>query len=132
MIAQLIRPRKISRDDFIAFLSARKNRSIYLQPYPGNAGDDLIRQGSEILLQVLGIKQVADPERADIILIPCGNQTMWRSNLRIWEACWQRWPKAEFVIGPATFQGEQYPWRAMLAQSSANIAGLFARDPVSH
>ncbi len=73
-----------------------------------------------------------NPRKADVILWPGGNPTMWQGNLTGWQDCWKRWPKAEFVVGPATFQGDDLPWRTILRTARANIAGLFARDLKSY
>ena len=115
-------------DSYVEFLRVRRGRTIYLKPYWGNSGDELIWMGSDILLRDLGLNRVLNPKAADIILIPGGNATMWDSPLSEWQDCWERWPNAEFVVGPSGFHGFSLPWREMLQTSTAKIAGMFARD----
>lgn len=122
----------LAGDPFVEFLRSRRGHTIYLKPYSGSSGDELIWMGQDILLKELGLKRVLNPQKADIILIPGGNPTMWDSPLSEWQDCWNRWPKAEFVVGPATFQNGHLPWQKMLETTDARIAGLFARDPESY
>ncbi len=122
----------LPNDAYVEFLRRRSGRSVYLKPYLGNGGDTLIRMGSEILLRQLGLTPVLDPARADIVLWPGGNPTMWPANLRGWQDCWRSWPKAEFVVGPATFRESGIDWAAMLREARVQIGGVFARDPVSY
>jgi exopolysaccharide biosynthesis predicted pyruvyltransferase EpsI len=119
-------------DPYVKFLHSRKGGRVYLKPYSGNSGDALIWMGNEVLLNELGLNRVLNPKKADIILWPGGNPTMWNGNLTGWQDCWKRWPAAEFVVGPATFQGGDLPWQKMLKTTHAKIAGLFARDPESY
>jgi exopolysaccharide biosynthesis predicted pyruvyltransferase EpsI len=119
-------------DPFVTFLQARKGARVYLKPYHGNSGDVLIWMGDELLLKELGIEQIVDPRKADIILWPGGNPTMWRGNLEGWQECWRSFPAAEFVVAPATFQGESLDWRKLLKTTKARIGGIFARDPESY
>jgi exopolysaccharide biosynthesis predicted pyruvyltransferase EpsI len=121
-----------NNDPFAEFLRARRGRKVYLKPYYGNSGDELIWMGDEILLNELGLIRVLNPCRADIILWPGGNPTMWNGNLAGWQDCWRRWPNTEFVVGPATFLGNNLPWKDLLKTTTANLAGLFARDPESY
>jgi len=120
------------KDPFVDFLRSRKGCTIYLKPYSGNAGDQLIWMGSKILLNELGLKRILNPQKADIILWPGGNPTMWRRNLTGWLDCWKRWPHAEFVVGPAEFKGNDEPWQMMLTTTRAKVGALFARDPESY
>jgi len=119
-------------DPFVKYLQARKGARVYLKPYRGNSGDDLIWMGDELLLKELGIEQVVDPRKADIILWPGGNPTMWQGNLDGWLECWRLFPAAEFVIAPATFQGEALDWRTLLKTTKARVGGVFARDMESY
>jgi exopolysaccharide biosynthesis predicted pyruvyltransferase EpsI len=120
------------QDPFVQYLQTRKGSRLYLKPYVGNSGDHLIWLGNEILLKELGISQVVDPRQADIILWPGGNPAMWQGNLDGWLECWRLFPTAEFVIAPATFQGETLDWRTLLKTSKARIGGVFARDMKSY
>lgn len=119
-------------DSYVEFLRSRRGRTICLKPYWGNSGDELIWMGTDILLKDLGLNRVLNPAKADIILMPGGNPTMWGSPLSEWQDCWKRWPNAEFVVGPAGFQGCSLPWREMIQTASGKIAGLFARDLISY
>jgi exopolysaccharide biosynthesis predicted pyruvyltransferase EpsI len=117
-------------DPFVEFLRSKRGQTIYLKPYGGNSGDALIWLGAELLLNELGLNRVLNPQKADVILWPGGNPTMWKANLDGWQDCWKRWPNAEFVVGPATFQGDD--WQNVMQTKNAKISALFARDPVSY
>lgn len=119
-------------DPYVEFLRPRRGRTVYLKPYWGNSGDELIWKGNEILLHELGLNRVLNPTKADIVLVPGGNPTMWDSPLSEWQDAWKRWPNAEFVVAPAGFQGGNLPWQEMLKTTPARISGLFARDPESY
>ncbi len=56
-----------------------------MKPWNGNSGDALIWLGTEHLLKDLGIARTRDPRKADVILIPGGNQTMWQDNIDVWK-----------------------------------------------
>ena len=120
-------------DPYQRFLRARRDRVFHCQSYPGNAGDWLIQAGTELLLKRLGIQQVDDPARAEVLLIPGGNPAMWPgSGAHLWRQLWRRFPQAEFVVGPAGFR-RQYPeWRVAIRTAGERVSGLFARDPVSY
>lgn len=120
-----------TEDPYARSLIALGKCSIYLQPSRGNSGDELIFKGTEALLKNLGIRQVFDPNIADVILWPGGNPTMWEANIKGWQDCWKRWPRKKFYVGPATFQGDSLPWREAIKANQHQISGLFARDPVS-
>ncbi len=122
----------IVNDPFVEFLRIQRGRTIYLKPYWGNSGDELIWMGNDILLRELGLNRVLNPQKAEIVMIPGGNATMWGSPLSEWQDCWKRWPDAEFVVAPSGFQGNNLPWREMLKTSGAKISGLFARDAVGY
>ena len=118
-------------DPFVKFLQTRLDRRVYLKPYRGNSGDELISMGNEVLLKELGIEQVVDPRKADLILWPGGNPAMWQEHLAGWQDCWKQFPNTEFVVAPATFQGSVQDWRTPLETTRARIGGVFARDTVS-
>jgi exopolysaccharide biosynthesis predicted pyruvyltransferase EpsI len=123
---------EISPDPFVSFLRSRKGSRVYLKPYRGNSGDDLISLGCSFLLEREGLNRTFHPHSADMILWPGGNPTMWKSNLEEWAYCWSKWPEKEFVVGPATFQGDDLPWRSLIENTRANLSALFARDPASY
>jgi len=104
----------------------------HVKPYPGNSGDALIRMGTESLLSRLGIRHTVDPRKADVILFPGGNPTMWGHNIEVWMDCWARFPKTEFVVGPATFQPFGTEWASIVRRSGAPVVAMFARDPASY
>lgn len=119
------------QDGFVELLKSKKGLRVYLKPYAGNSGDELIWMGNEVLVQRLGLNRVVNPNKAQVIVWPGGNPTMWENNLNGWKECWTRWPKAEFIVAPATFQDSPFNWRQMLNEASAPIAGIFARDAQS-
>ena len=116
---------------YVRFLVSQKKQSFHIKPYVGNSGDCLIRMGTVRLLSDLGIRTTVNPKKADVILWPGGNPTMWRANIEGWKDVWSRFPKKEFVIGPATFQFGTIDWAGEIRQSQSRITGLFARDPDS-
>jgi len=118
-------------DPYVQFLLARKNKQIYLQPWNGNSGDVLIWKGTVELLSDLGIQTTVNPKRADVILVPGGNQTMWKANVEVWEDAWVRFPQTEFALGPGTFQFGKVDWVSLINRSPARVSALFARDPES-
>jgi exopolysaccharide biosynthesis predicted pyruvyltransferase EpsI len=131
------KPRPIDRlfgpnDPYVQFLRNHKDRSFYMKPWSGNSGDVLIWVGTEHLLRDLGIARTLDPRRADVILIPGGNQTMWQGNIDVWKDVWTRWPDKEFVVGPTTARLGYTTWRRDVEQSGRNVTGIFARDPESY
>src|SRR5690348_8801666 len=115
-------------DDYVEYLRARAPKAVYLKPYWGNSGDALIWNGNEFLLKELGIPQVVDPRLADIILWPGGNPTMWQGNVDGWIEAWKLFPDKEFVVAPATFQGNHVAWQQILETRRAPVAAVFARD----
>jgi len=122
----------LPEDPYVEFLRRRAGRSVYLKPYLGHSGDNLIRMGSELLLTQLGLTPMLNPAKADIILWPGGNPVMWPTSLLGWRDCWRSWPKAEFVVGPATFRESGTDWAALLREARVPIGGVFARDPISY
>lgn len=118
-------------NSYVQFLRSKSGKRVYVKPYNGNSGDMLIFMGTEVLLDSLGINRVRNPNDADLILWPGGNPTMWDSNIAGWRECWDRWPNAEFVVGPSTFR-EGRSWRSLLEGATVKISGLFARDESSY
>ena len=119
-----------STDPFVKFLRSQNGAKAYLKPYWGNSGDVLIWMGNELLLKEIGLERVVDPRKADIIVWPGGNPSMWRGNLDAWQDCWRCWPDARFVVAPATFQGNA--WQQSLKDAPQNVVAEFSRDPSSH
>lgn len=119
------------RDDaYVHFLQKQKGRVFHVKPYIGNSGDALIRLGTELLLEELGLATHRDPRQADVILWPGGNPSMWPGNG--WLETLGRFQGKEFIVGPATFQ--YHPdnnWAAALNQSPMRILSVFARDQKS-
>lgn len=115
-------------DPYVRFLLGRKEKRVYIKPYVGNSGDTLIRMGTVHLLSDLGVVATVDPRKADLILWPGGNPSMWRGNVKGWQEVWARFPETEFVVGPATFQFGLFDWPRAVRESPAPITGLFARD----
>jgi exopolysaccharide biosynthesis predicted pyruvyltransferase EpsI len=119
-------------DPYVRFLLNRRDRSFYMKPWSGNSGDALIWLGTEHLLRDLKIVRTLDPRKADVILIPGGNQTMWQGNIDVWKEVWTRWPDKEFVVGPTTARLGYTTWRRDVEQLGRNVTGIFARDIESH
>jgi len=118
-------------NQYVRFLISRRQKAFHIKPYVGNSGDCLIRMGTIKLLADLGIKTTVNPKKADVILWPGGNPTMWQANIEGWKEVWSMFPDKEFVVGPATFQFGMFDWPGAVCQSNAHITGLFARDPDS-
>ena len=120
------------KDPFERFLLSRRDKLFHRHSYPGNAGDLLIQKGSRLLLERLGIAETSEPDSAEVILLPGGNPSMWPgSGARLWQQLWQRFPHAEFVVGPAGFRRQYGEWRQAIIGAGKPVVGLFARDPVS-
>jgi len=119
-------------DPYVKFLIDNKAKTFYLKPWPGNTGDMLIWLGTESLLRDLRIRTTRDPRKADLILMPGGNQTMWQNNVDIWKRVWATYPDKEFAIGPMTVRPGLTTWIEDMRGAPAKIAGLFARDPESY
>ena len=77
-------------DEYVEFLRSKRGQTVYLKPYWGNSGDELIWRGSEILLNELGLVRTLNPQKPDIILWPGGNPSMWETALQGWQDCWKR------------------------------------------
>jgi exopolysaccharide biosynthesis predicted pyruvyltransferase EpsI len=119
-------------DPYVRFLVEHRRRKFYMKAYNGNSGDALIWLGSEQLLKDLQITRTMNPQAADIILIPGGNQTMWTTNVELWKEIWSRWPDKDFVVGPTTIRLGLTTWDTEVRQSKARIRAIFARDPESY
>ena len=120
-------------DPYIEFLLSRKDKIFYRKPYPGNAGDELIQKGSQAILSDLDIQETVDPFKADVILFPGGNPTMWAGiGVRSWRKLWNNFPNKEFVVGPAGFRQGYSNWAEAIKQEGASVTALFARDPLSY
>jgi exopolysaccharide biosynthesis predicted pyruvyltransferase EpsI len=121
------------RDDpYVRFLVEHRHRTFYMKPYNGNSGDVLIWLGSEQLLKDLQINRTMDPQRADVILIPGGNQTMWPANVETWKETWSKWPDKDFVVGPTTVRLGVTTWDVEVKRSKARVRAIFARDSESY
>jgi exopolysaccharide biosynthesis predicted pyruvyltransferase EpsI len=114
------------------FLRQNQAKTFYMKAWGGNCGDALIWLGTEQLFRDLGIRTTLDPARADVILIPGGNQTMYQANINVWKAVWAKWPDKEFVVGPMTAHFDSSTWVEDVRHTSVAITGMFARDPVSY
>jgi exopolysaccharide biosynthesis predicted pyruvyltransferase EpsI len=120
------------QDPYLAFLRDRADRVFYRSPYPGNAGDSLIQFATPHVLDGLRVRLTVDPRDADVILIPGGNPTMWRSiGPERWRTLSTRYPRAELVIGPAGFRNGYSDWVRSVVDARSTISALFARDPES-
>lgn len=119
-------------DPYVRFLLDHRHRKFYLKPYNGNSGDALIWLGSEQLLKDLQISRTLNPQAADIILVPGGNQTMWASNVNMWKEVWSKWPDKDFVVGPTTIRLGVTSWDEEIRRSKPRLKAIFARDPESH
>src|SRR4051812_2365930 len=117
-------------DPYLEFLRERANKVFHINAYPGNAGDSLIRLGTQQMLADLQIRTTADPAIADVILVPGGNPTLWPDiGAQRWQAMWRRYWHAEFVVGPAGFRDGYSDWAGIVNDPRSTVTGLFARDP---
>lgn len=121
-----------SDDPYVRFLLDNRNRAFYLKPWSGNSGDVLIWLGTERLFEDLRIPRTVDPRKADIILIPGGNQTMWQVNVDVWKEVWSRYPDKDFAVGPITVQLGVTSWQEDIKRPNARVTAIFARDPSSY
>ncbi len=119
-------------DPYVRFLLDNKAKTFYMKPWGGNTGDMLIWLGTENLLRDLSIRTTRDPQIADLILIPGGNQTMWQANVDIWKKVWDAHAGKEFAVGPMTAQPGLTSWVEDIRCAPVKIAGLFARDTESY
>jgi exopolysaccharide biosynthesis predicted pyruvyltransferase EpsI len=88
--------------------------------------------GTLELLARLKIKTTVDSRKAEVILWPGGNPTMWPSNVQEWGELLEKNTQTEFIVGPATFQFSKIDWVGTLAKYANRVSGLFARDPQSY
>lgn len=115
-------------NEYVSFLARNQKALFYNYPYPGNAGDSLIRMASELLLDELGIRRTQNIETADICLFAGGCPTMWPDVMRLIETYLQSSASGQLVIGPATFEFGCTLWPDLFRRFAGRIAGLFARD----
>jgi exopolysaccharide biosynthesis predicted pyruvyltransferase EpsI len=122
----------LRHDPFTTFAEGFRNRRVYLKPYVGNSGDELIAQGARSLLKRLGIPLTWNLQEADLILWPGGNPSMWQSNVDQMIEVLDAFPKAGFAVAPATFQDAGFNWRLPLQKAGSRLVAVFARDAASH
>lgn len=123
---------RVAHDPYRCLLTSLAPKRVYICPYPGNAGDELIVRGTLSLLEQMGLERTMNGRVADLIIYPGGNPTMWREDIAVWRDAWHRFPSVPFVVGPATFQVFERHWIEELAQSGKSVRALVARDPVSY
>lgn len=123
--------RCVKADPYRELLGEIAPRKVYVCPYPGNSGDELIVRGTLSLLEEMGIETTKDGSRADLLLYPGGNPTMWREDIAVWRDVWKRYPLVPFVVGPATFQAFERHWLEALERNRGVVQALVARDPAS-
>lgn len=119
-------------DPYVHFLRENGDRLFYLKPWNGNSGDLLIWRGTEHLFRCLGLNRTMDPRKAEILLIPGGNQTMWQDNIDIWNQVRSKYPDKAFVVGPTTVQMGVTRWDQDIRRAGARILAIFARDSQSY
>lgn len=119
-------------DPYVRFLLENKDRLFHLKSWRGNSGDALIWRGTEYLFDGLGLKRTVDPRKAEIILIPGGNQTMWQGNIDTWNQVRSRYPDKAFAVGPITVQMGFTNWDQDIRTPGARVLAVFARDPQSY
>ena len=134
-VAPVVRSGEVARtseDPYFAFLRERAGKLFYRAPYLGNAGDSLIQFATATILRDLGIRTTVDPRRADVILFPGGNPTMWPdAGPELWRRLSARNRNAELVVGPAGFHAGYADWVRVVNDPLSRFSGLFARDPAS-
>jgi hypothetical protein len=118
-------------DPYAAFLKDRRDKTFYVYPYGGHSGDVFIRMGTAELLADLGIRTTVDPRQADVILWAGGYLTIWADNLRALNDLMNRYPQAEAIVGPTTFNDLGLDWKSALAPHASRISATFARDKLS-
>ncbi|PKN16003.1 MAG: hypothetical protein CVU66_02550 [Deltaproteobacteria bacterium HGW-Deltaproteobacteria-23] len=118
-------------DQYRKLLKSIAPRRVYICPYPGNSGDELIIKGTHALLENMGIKKTMNASKADLLLSPGGNPTMWQGVINVLRDIWRRYPLTPFIIGPSTFQSQERSWIEEIWRSGANVKGLVARDQTS-
>ena len=118
-------------DPYVCFLRSLQHKLFHCQPYPGNSGDELIQKGTLQLLLDLNIDVTSDPNKAEIILYSGGCPTMHPQVIDSMRETLEMFPKAELVVGPATFQFGYTDWVEICNKYEHRIKALFARDPNS-
>jgi exopolysaccharide biosynthesis predicted pyruvyltransferase EpsI len=122
----------IAENAYLKFLRERDGKVFYRAPYPGNAGDSLIQFATARILGDLGIRTTVDARKADVILIPGGNPTMWPEvGPQLWRRLSESNERAELVVGPAGFRAGYADWVRVVNDPQSRVSGLFARDPDS-
>jgi hypothetical protein len=119
-------------DAYTEFLKARRDKTFFVYPYGGHSGDVFIRMGTHEMLSDLGIRTTVDPRQADVIHWAGGYLTMWKDNLAALRDLLARYPGAECIVGPTTFNDMGEEWWPALAEYAGRFTALFARDKVSH
>jgi exopolysaccharide biosynthesis predicted pyruvyltransferase EpsI len=119
-------------DAYLEFLKGRRNKIFYIYPYGGHSGDVFIRMGTAELLSDLGLRTTVDPRQADVILWAGGYLTIWKDNLEALSDLMTRFPRAEAIVGPTTFNDLGLDWKAAVAPYVGRLSALFARDKISH
>lgn len=119
-------------DDYSAFLAQYANKFIYLCPYPGNSGDELIVRGTLELIDKINILRTYNPNLAEVILYPGGNPTMWHEDIVIWRNIWEQYPNKPFIIGPITYSKSDNFWIESITELNPNILICAARDKNSY
>ncbi|BDS07625.1 hypothetical protein NT6N_26650 [Oceaniferula spumae] len=117
---------------YISWLEENANGNIYLKPYWGNSGDELIFLGTKEILAKLGIGAVTNPSIADMIISPGGNPSMWPCHQEEWRNAWRRYPDKKHIIGPSTFMGNESHWIDALQSPECRTVAVFARDKESY
>lgn len=118
-------------DPYRSLLASIAPKRVYVCPYPGNSGDELIVRGTLILLEKMGLERTMNGTGADLLIYPGGNPTMWQEDIAVWSDTWQRFPNIPFIVGPATFQAFERHWINALLHSGTMVRALVARDPAS-
>jgi exopolysaccharide biosynthesis predicted pyruvyltransferase EpsI len=117
-------------DSYLEFLRERAGKTFHVMAYPGNAGDALIRFATDQILADLQIRTASEPAKAEVILVPGGNPTLWPDiGAERWQSIWARHSHAEFVVGPAGFRDGYSDWARIVNEHGSTVTGLFARDP---
>ncbi len=119
-------------DHFSNWLKQYSDKSIYVCPCPGNAGDELIVKGIVVLMQKLSIHRTYSPTLADAILYPGGNPTMWREVILVWLEIWKRYPDKPFIIAPVTCSISDDYWIQSIKEINPNIVLFSTRDKKSY
>ena len=117
-------------DPFSACLRGLAGKNCYVKHYIGNSGDELIFAGVSHLLRECGVNQTFDESRADFVLWPGGNPTMWKANIDGWREVLQEHGDKPFIIAPGTFEGSAHGWVGVL-NGAKTITNVFARDAKS-